>query len=44
MKIRHMAMGCILSALSGIMICRAFQSVLLGLVAVGVLLLIVGLL
>jgi hypothetical protein len=45
MKIRLIAMGCILSALSGVLIVvRGFQAPFLGLLAVGIVLLVVGLL
>ncbi len=45
MKIRLIAMGCILSALSGVLIVvRGFEAPFLGLLAVGMVLLVVGLL
>ena len=45
MKIRLIAMGCILLALSGILIIvRGFETPFLGLLAIGIVLLVVGLL
>jgi hypothetical protein len=45
MKIRLIAMGCILSALSGILIViKGFETAFLGLLAVGIVVLVVGLL
>jgi uncharacterized membrane protein len=45
MKIRLMVMGCILSALSGILIVvRGFETAFFGLLIVGVVLIVIGLL
>ena len=45
MKIRLIALGCILSALSGVLIVvKGFETPFLGLLAVGIVLLVVGLL
>ncbi len=45
MKIRLIVMGCILSALSGVLIVvKGFETAFLGLLAIGIVLLVVGLL